>query len=73
MFGRRDGKMLAASYQIEDALRRGKSVVIAVVNQQDGIAMWKKYFPDALFTLVGDWGLKIHKRKNRRVRKRDSD
>lgn len=61
--GRREGKMAVAALQIGHALDRKQSVVIAVPDQKKGMETWRQYFPGAMFTMVGDWGLRIHRKK----------
>lgn len=48
------------------ALATGKSVVIGTVDQAATIARFKDDFSGALFSLVGECGLKIHLRRKRR-------
>lgn len=60
--GRQQGKQIAARFAVEQALARGDSVILAVPDQAAGIARWSEFLPGALFEIIGDWGLKIHRR-----------
>lgn len=60
MRSRCGGKRVYTAAKVDEALSQGKRVVIATLDQKASIAEWQRFFPKALFTLVGDWGLRIH-------------
>ncbi len=43
-------------------LKQRKIVVFATMNQRATVTMLTKHFPNALFELVEDWGVKVHER-----------
>jgi hypothetical protein len=44
-------------------LKQGKKIVFCTMDQRKTVLMLSEHFPNALFELVGDWGVKIHERR----------
>lgn len=61
--GRYQGKTTINIAMVKIYLRLGKPVVFAAYDQSATIKMLKLHFPNALFELVGEWGVKIHERR----------
>jgi len=60
---RRHGKTEVMLQSIEFACARNKSVIVATSNQQETIWTLRERFPGFLFSTVGDWGIKLHRRR----------
>lgn len=57
--GKAEGMTLVAKAHI----LAGKSVVFACNDQRNQIQLLTKYFPNALFELMGNWGIKVWVRR----------
>lgn len=61
-YGQRSGKTEMVMIAAEIAMDAGKSVIFATTDQSSMDARLLERFPGALIEIVGDWGLKVHRR-----------
>lgn len=62
--GNRFGGPKANAAMLRFWINQGKRVVVATHNPGQTIKELHLYFPRALFSIVGNWGVSIHERKN---------
>lgn len=63
LHGKRYGKRLMMVETVRAAILSGRSIVIACPDQATEIDRLRTDFPNALFSTIGTWGIRVHARR----------